>query len=692
MKKRLLSAILCAAMLASMIPAAFASDIDGHWSKTYIEYLDKENVINPSATTGKYEPERSVTRAEFMRYINRAFHFTEQANISYTDVQSNSWYYDTVRIAERYGYINGTGNGRMNPEGYVTREQAATILGRLYKVNPGTITPASLTFTDKNAVAAWSAGYVKAAVDKGIITGYTDGSFKPQRVIKRGELAKILYFYLGTSLSTAGKAYNIADMKTDTANVTISESCTLSDATITGDLYLTEGLGSGAVTLMNVYVRGTIIVAGGTVTMTNTRSDHIVVSSPMGRLLQVTAAGAARFDSTEVRSTAVLYEKSLTTAGYDGFSNVATNGGSKVSLTLDADISDLTVDTESTITTTANATIYRLEANKPASVTGYGSVYQADIKSSGVSFASSVDVTGYTMANGVSATLGGQTVSGTVAAGVAPESIKVDLQDTAALGKSVAVTVPNKARVESITNNGTALTAGTDYAQTATGAEIYAAYLTRLARGSYKLNLKLSDGKTAVIAVTVADASVSENVQSASFDRYYKSEDFADVKMKLSGANVADDVRDVVLGLTSIDYTFDAATRSVILPRGTLTGLRAGSYTVTAELKNGKSESLTLTVSDSTPSSVDFFAAEYNTFAPSEPKFTLPLTRTSVKSVTVNGDTLTAGKDYTTGKETLTLKKAALEKYRKDGSLVEYTVTLNDDEVYLLVIDYVKRA
>ncbi len=52
-----------------------------------------------SATTGKYEPERKVTRAEFMRYVNRAFHFTEQASISYSDVQSNSWYYDTVRIA-----------------------------------------------------------------------------------------------------------------------------------------------------------------------------------------------------------------------------------------------------------------------------------------------------------------------------------------------------------------------------------------------------------------------------------------------------------------------------------------------------------------------------------------------------------------------------------------------------------------
>lgn len=178
-------------------------------------------------------------------------------------------------------------------------------------------------------------------MDKGIITGYKDNTFKPTKVITRAELAKILYYYLGTSLSTAGKAYTGSDLKSDTANVTISESCTLSDATIDGDLYLTEGLASDAVQLNDVYVKGTIIVAGGTVTMTNTMSDHIVVSSPMGRLLQVTAAGAARFPNTEVRSTAVLYEKKLTTPGYEGFADVKINGDKKVSLTLDADINHL---------------------------------------------------------------------------------------------------------------------------------------------------------------------------------------------------------------------------------------------------------------------------------------------------------------------------------------------------------------
>ena len=218
MRKRLLSALLAFAAVMTMIPAAFAaSDLDGHWAKPFIEYLDQEGVINPSATTGKYEPDRDMTRAEFMRYINRAFHFTERAAISYTDVPTNAWYYETIQIAEKYGYINGTGNNRMDPEGKVTREQAATVIGRLFKADPGDISPSDLPFSDRDQVSDWAAGYIEAAVDKGFITGYSDNTFRPQRVVTRGEVAKILYNYMGTSLSTAGRAYTGADLKTDTS-------------------------------------------------------------------------------------------------------------------------------------------------------------------------------------------------------------------------------------------------------------------------------------------------------------------------------------------------------------------------------------------------------------------------------------------------------------------------------------------
>lgn len=693
MKKRLLSAFLCMFMLTAMLPfASAASDLDGHWAKTYIEYLDREGVINPSATTGKYEPNRDMTRAEFMRYINRAFHFTEMAAISYTDVPRNAWYYDTVRIAQKYGYINGVGDNKMDPEGKVTREQAAVIVGRLFKADSGNVAPADLPFTDRDEISGWSAGYIKAAADKGFLAGYSDGSFQPNRVVTRGEVAKILYYYMGTSLSTAGKAYTGADLKTDTTNVTISESCSLSDATIEGDLYITEGLGSDAVTLNNVTVKGSVIVSGGTVTMMNTSSDHMIVSSPMARLLQVTATGAARIGKTEVQSAAALHERSLA-AGDSGFSEVVVNGEERVSLTLDANVEQLTLVGESTVSTTANTQVYQMTVEKAASVTGYGSVYQADIQTDGVSFASSVDVSGYAMANGVSATIGGQSVSGVSTAGVVPKSITVDLANPSALGSEVTVNVPNGLTVSSVFNSGNTLKEASDYTKTASGITISTSYLTSLAKGNYTLSLSLSDGQRASIALSVVNSEEDAQMQAVTFDRYYRSGGFQNVRVKLDGVASESDILRVVLGFSEIDYEFNNVNRTLVLRRGVLAQLRTGTYTVSADLKNGGSSTFNLTVMDSTPAGMHTYVAEYNTYAPTEPNFALPLSSLTINSVTATqkGETteLESGTDYTTSDHSLTLTKAGLEKFRQTGGLVEFTVTMSDDSVYTLVIDYI---
>lgn len=694
MKKRLLSALLCVAMLTVMLPfASAASDLKGHWAKTYIEYLDREGVINPSATTGKYEPNRDMTRAEFMRYINRAFHFTETAAISYTDVPRNAWYYETIQIAKKYGYINGVGDNKMDPEGKVTREQAAVIVGRLFKADPGSVSPSDLTFTDRDEISGWSAGYIKAAADKGFLAGYSDGSFQPNRVVTRAEVAKILYYYMGTSLSTAGKAYTGADLKTDTTNVTISESCSLSDATIEGDLYITEGLGSDAVTLNNVTVKGSVIVSGGTVTMMNTSSDHMIVSSPMARLLQVTATGAARIGKTEVKSAAALHEKALATAKDSGFSDVVVNGEERVSLTLDANVDQLTLAGESTVSTTANTQVYQMTVEKAASVTGYGSVYQADIRTDGVSFASSVDVSGYAMANGVSATISGQSVSGISTAGVVPKSITVDLANPSALGNEVTVNVPNGLTVSSVFNSGKSLKESSDYNKTASGITISASYLTSLAKGNYTLSLSLSDGQRESIALSVVNSQEDAQMQAVTFDRYYRSGGFQNVRVKLDGVASESDILRVVLGFSEIDYEFNNVNRTLVLRRGVLAQLRTGTYTVSADLKNGGSSTFNLTVMDSTPAGMHTYVAEYNTYAPTEPSFALPLSSLTINSVTATqkGETteLESGTDYTTSDHSLTLTKAGLEKFRQTGGLVEFAVTMSDDSVYTLVIDYI---
>lgn len=691
MRKRLLAALLSAVLLLTLVPAAFAaSDLDGHWAKKYIDYLADEDIINPSATTGKYQPDTKVTRAEFMRYINRAFHFTETASISYTDVPKSAWYYETVCIAQKYGYINGVGGGRMDPTGTVTREQAATIIGRLYKADPGNVSPSSLDFKDKAKISSWSAGYIRAAVDKGFLAGYSDGTFRPTREVTRGEVAKIIYYYLGTSLSRAGKAYTGADLRGDTTNATISESCTLSDATIEGDLFITEGLGTDAVTLSNVTVEGTIIISGGTVTMTNTTSDHIIVSSAMGRLLQTTATGASRFSEAEVRTAAVLYEKVLTD-GYDGFENVTVCGGNKVSLTVDADLLKLTVNAPATVTTTAAAKVYHLQANRAATVTGYGSVYQADVRTDGVSFTKDVVLGGYTLASGVSVSVAGENRTASSTAAVSPSSVILDLGDEESLADGVEFSLPSGVTAEKLLLDSSELT-GTAFETTSRGLRVKADTLKTLSTGSHTLTFRLSDGQTATVMVSATRETAAQPVQTAAFDRYYRSTNFRDISVKLEGVNAKSDIAKVVLGLTPLSYEFDEASRTLTLRRAALAQLPSGTYTVTVETQSGGSvQAVDLTVSDTTPAGVNALTAAYRSASPAAVCFAVPMQGRSVRSITVAQDgrayTLNAGTDYFAASDGISLAANVLGRYGISGACTVYTAALSDNSIWLLAAD-----
>ncbi len=501
MRKKLFAAIMCALLAACAIPSAFAaSDIAGHWAQAYITYLNEEGVINPSGSTGAYEPNRKVTRAEFMRYINRAFHFTEKASISYDDVPEKAWFYETIQIATRYGYISGVSDNKMNPLGLINREQAFTILGRLMKMNPDDVTPDSLPFTDNASISDWSAGYIKNACDKGIATGYQDGSFQPQRVITRGEVAKIIYVTMGSSFSQAGRAYTSSDIKNDTQNATISESCAVSDAVINGDLYLTEGLDADAVTLSNVTVKGTIIVSGGTVSMINTAAEHVIISSPMGRQLSVTAIDGCNIVKTEVGSTAALYEKG---SNSEGFTSVSTTGNGRVSLTLDGALNELKLINESTVSLTADSSVHVLTITKPSSITGSGSVYQADIQTNGVTFANSVSIAGYTLTEGVNVAAEGQTISASTPLGAYPSTISVKLDSLVELNGGADIMLPVGKTVSSVTCDGKPLAVSAAYTQTSTGINIAAAYLGMLSAGEHQMVITLSDNSQETVSISV---------------------------------------------------------------------------------------------------------------------------------------------------------------------------------------------
>lgn len=113
------------------------------------------------------------------------------AELPFADVKAKAWYYESVAYVYENGLMNGTKADRFEPSAKMTRAMFVTILGRLEGVTPTD----SNVFSDvKNGT--WYSGYVGWASGAGIVNGYTDGTFKPNRPITRQEAAVSLVRFI----------------------------------------------------------------------------------------------------------------------------------------------------------------------------------------------------------------------------------------------------------------------------------------------------------------------------------------------------------------------------------------------------------------------------------------------------------------------------------------------------------------
>lgn len=697
--KRILSAVLAAALLVGSVPAALAADIDSHWSKPYVTSLHELGIINPSASTGNYTPEAAVTRWEFMRYINRAFDFTEKASISYSDVQTSDPYYETIQIAVKHGYINGTGNNKMSPEGILTREQAATILGRLHKYAPAASASKLDVFTDKSRISSYATSYVAEAVSQGYINGYTDGTFKPQGNLKRGEIAKILYFYLGSSLGESGKQYTSADFNGDTKNVTISAACTLSDATVNGNLYITEDVLSGNVNLNNVTVKGDIIVGGGNVTLDGVNAMSLVVSNPMGNKPTVIATGSTNIGTTEVQTSASLAESGLS-ANAGGFSDISVTGEG-TNLSLDAAVWDVSTKAASTIVTTGSTTISELTADAKTTVTGNGSIQTAKLNASGCELV--MQPAEVQLASGVTASIAGKSVASSTSVSISPSTLSIDVNNKDAIAFSYEFTFnADKNDLTRVTVGGANLRQGTDYnlLSDKNGIRIYKTYLSTLTAGTYTAELKFEDGTKAAIGIVVGNSAQSAvSPSQVTFDKYENSANYNDVTVTLS-LPAGTLLSSVKLGSTVLergtDYNYNASSGMVTLLRETLAKKSKGSYTITFVPTKGTSSTCSLTVTDTapvnevSPSPVDFDA---NTPSGGYQDVTVtlkPADGATLKNIRAGGKTLEENWQYKVDGSTVTISKTAVAEFGKSGATyADFIFVMSQGQNPTLRVNYV---
>jgi chitinase len=166
-----------------------ARDYVGHWAEAVIQkWLEMEYITG--YPDGTFRPEEFITRAEFVKIVNNAFGFKETAEITFTDVEEEKWYYEEIQKAYKEGDIVGVSETEFAPEDYITREQAAIIMTRLLEL-AGNEKGADV-FSDSNKISSWAKEYVGAAAEHNLIKGYEDNTFRPQNNIKRAEALVLL--------------------------------------------------------------------------------------------------------------------------------------------------------------------------------------------------------------------------------------------------------------------------------------------------------------------------------------------------------------------------------------------------------------------------------------------------------------------------------------------------------------------
>lgn len=242
--QRLLPLAMLAAMLLSAVPAAAAfRDTAGHWAEKTLDEWQDEGLIDGYGD-GSFQPNGTVTRAEFIKLVNRTMGFTAESEISFSDVTERDWFHAEVAKAVTAGYAQGSG-GLFHPNQPVTRAEAAAMLARAAGLAANE--ERADAFADAASIPAWAKGSVGAAAEAGYMTGYPDGTF--------GALGSI----------TRAEAVVTLDRVRRSAQKTVIEQAgtTLENKTVLGDLVIAESVGEGNVTLKNVTVLGSVIVKGG---------------------------------------------------------------------------------------------------------------------------------------------------------------------------------------------------------------------------------------------------------------------------------------------------------------------------------------------------------------------------------------------------------------------------------------------
>ncbi len=173
-------------------------DICSHANQPAIAALATRGIINGKTDT-TFDPDATMTRAEFAAVIVRGLGLPEITESVFVDIPSDRWYAGYVGAAYHYGIIKGISSTNFNPEGTISREEAAVMVARAAKLcgMDTSLTGVGVRdilaqFVDYITTSSWSRSSLAFCYREDILS-MEDLDIRPKTAIKRCEVAEMLF-------------------------------------------------------------------------------------------------------------------------------------------------------------------------------------------------------------------------------------------------------------------------------------------------------------------------------------------------------------------------------------------------------------------------------------------------------------------------------------------------------------------
>ncbi|MBQ9267107.1 MAG: S-layer homology domain-containing protein [Clostridia bacterium] len=199
--KKIISLILIISMLSLGFCFAEESKFTDvqteHWAYQYIDFLTSQGIINGMGD-GTFQPEATLTRGQYIKLVISTI-LSQSVNLDEIDTDFDHWAAPYVRLAEEYNVIS---------EGSVTLDNVDEPISRLEMVRIVALADLNIlktdlerddsiiNFSDTKNISNMDELLLIQAVSRGLVNGYTDGTFRPDGYMTRAEASAIIYrFY-----------------------------------------------------------------------------------------------------------------------------------------------------------------------------------------------------------------------------------------------------------------------------------------------------------------------------------------------------------------------------------------------------------------------------------------------------------------------------------------------------------------